>query len=78
MQEKILIWDIEPPTEPGWYWFKEAYDDPLPRIIRAFIRPGHKYLCVWAEHMTLYRNDGYLSVQKMSKANWAGPIQEPN
>lgn len=70
-------WTDQAPTEPGWYWFKEAYDDPLPRIIRVFNRPGHSYLSIWAEYMTLYPNDDYLPVVRLTKANWCGPIQEP-
>ena len=71
------VWMTDAPTEPGFYWFKEAYDDHATRIIRVFARPGHSYLCIWAENMTLYGNDDYLSVNKMSKAIWSGPILEP-
>ncbi len=72
-----FIWDTEPPTESGWYWFKQAYDDHFQRIIYVFTRPGHGYLCVNSEGMSLYQKSDFLSVKRMTKAIWAGPIQEP-
>lgn len=72
-----LRWDNQPPNEAGWYWFKQAYDDPFPRIIYVLTRPGHNYLCLNSDGMTLYGKSGFLSVQKMPQANWAGPISEP-
>jgi hypothetical protein len=35
-EEQSLKWSDEPPTEPGWYWYKSEWDNHPFKVIRFY------------------------------------------
>ncbi len=64
-----LIPMSDPPSEPGWYWFKGAgYNDWLMVHVRHVPR-GLQYLVYTGGYMNLLHD--------FEDAQWQGPIKEP-
>lgn len=69
-----LRWSKEPPTMPGWYWWKEGRNEES-MIVHVFIVAhisGEKFLCAQ------FAGEGDI-VHRIDKIDgeWAGPISEP-
>ena len=61
-----MKWTKEPPTEPGWYWCKDALDTEIVNI-DYFQSTG---LCVFIKR-------DYEAYALPRDAEWAGPIPMP-
>lgn len=67
---RTVRWTQEPPTEPGWYWYKDMDWDR--QIVYVFYDSVHRGIFVQImEEYPYSRNLNEL------KGEWAGPIQEP-
>lgn len=69
--KRVVRWTVELPTEPGWYWMQEGYDEP--HIFRIGSSPN----------IGLYLDfplTGPLPLSKLSKSfttTFGGPIPLP-
>jgi len=68
----VLQYSKEPPTHPGWYWYKDHHNRE--RVQQVIADP----LC--AERMTVLEDTfcgwQYKSIVGMGR-QWAGPIEHP-
>ena len=69
-----MIWTLEKPDLPGWYWMKE--ENERTTIVEVFTRPGHSYLAI-EDMPTGMGKRQFRAVAKIA-AEWAGPIPPPN
>lgn len=66
---RYLQWTTEKPTEPGWYWRKQGYCEPI--IVKVTDRNfGRSEKCLAVDGET---REYFLTCN----AQWAGPISKP-
>ena len=68
-----MKWTTELPTEPGWYWFRNARLDK-PTIVK--VERYNKKLGAIIYH-GLTRGCAYFITVHDDTGEWAGPIEEP-
>lgn len=67
-----LRWSSEPPTIPGWYWYKDHHN--VERIGQVFAHPTH--LDTMSMPESTFMGWRYISVKNMGRL-WAGPLSPP-
>ena len=67
-----LSWKRKPPTEEGWYWYRDA--DRGEVILRVFDPLGNKIWKAWDWQ------DGRLMLYAIAEyeGEWYGPLEVPN
>jgi len=64
-------WTTEPPTKPGYYWWRYDPTDDLPDLLHLYLSP---------DGIMAPNEDSYLHVSPPSELEgewWPEPIQEP-
>ncbi len=60
------VWTKQPPTEPGWYWWRES----LPML-------GMIVLVSSGKVHSMFHHTPFAEAPELAGGEWFGPLQEP-
>ena len=74
-----LKWTTEPPTEPGWYWWREYPEPGALHMVKVARRPpyGRMVILLSATEVRPVSGRQAYEMQRGMHAQFAGPIPEP-
>jgi hypothetical protein len=71
-----MKWTREPPTKPGWYWYKHYnYEGEQHDVVVIMQNKKHLYANLMQIHLGRRKLSEF--IKSFHVKAWAGPIQEP-